>query len=63
MTRPQILLINQHRFYLLENLEQFGLCFGTEHANACFAEIGYALEERTGGQVAAYMQDATTLVQ
>ena len=47
----------------IHNHEEITDAFGTEHLDAGVAEILQTLEQRAGGQMAAYVHYATPLVQ
>ena len=47
---------------LVEYRHQLVEVLGSEHADARVAEVGNPLEQRRGGKVAAYVQDAPVLV-
>ena len=47
----------------VEDAEQFLLRLGAEHGDARVAEVGQALEQGAGGQVAAHVEDTAAFVQ
>ena len=47
---------------MIENLVEFGIGIGLQHSHTRVAEVWNALEQRRGGKVATYVQDAPILV-
>lgn len=49
--------------YFIHNGIEFGSGFGTKHTDTSLAEVGDALEERTGCEMTTNMKDAATLIE
>ena len=47
--------------HAVHDVEQLGYRLGTQHADACLAEVGDALEQGGGSQMATAVEDATVL--